>query len=496
MAAPYEALIRFHDWVPTREGPIGEVSRPRPLRREDWVPRREEIPPGPSPQAVRVIREGQPAVTLRLLTTEAYRVGRNTDCQLWFPDLWVSRLHGLLYFAPEISGWVYRDPKSTKGTIIYRSNAPAEKRLVAHGRPIAIVAGDTLEFADSRNRLEFLATVPQEVTSEQVAWRSKAARDLEQSVRDAARKLGHVLLLGPSGSGKTFLAQRIHELSGREGSYVALNCGLVSKDANQFQSDLLGHVKGAYTGAVTRRVGKIFRADGGTIFLDEVESLPSESQVFLLDLLEGEGELRPLGADKGQPRPKVRFICATKVPLDETSLREDLVNRLVRGHRIVIPTLADRREDIPLLVANILEDIRKAAGVEAKLTDEAIAFLTAQSWPGHVRQLKDALYSATDGHQGQRIVLGAKPFEEYLLSEKVVRGERKDRFAPPSQDRKELIARPPASPTEVTRKRPIDLTREDVEKALREAGGVMKRAAELLGCSPTTLREKRRAFGL
>src|SRR5262249_29696642 len=110
------------------------------------------------------------------------------------------------------------------------------------------------------------------------------------------------------------------ELSGRSGSYVALNCGLLSTDSNQFQSDVLGHVKGAYTGATTTRVGKLFRADGGTLFLDEVESLPAESQVFLLDLLEGEGELTPLGADKGQPRPKVRFICATKVPLCETSL--------------------------------------------------------------------------------------------------------------------------------------------------------------------------------
>src|SRR6266436_1004157 len=101
-----------------------------------------------------------------------------------------------------------------------------------------------------------------------------------------------------------------------------------------------------------------------TMTEDEAGILPAESQVFLLDVIEGEKDLRPLGADRGQPRPKVRFIYSTKVPLEQAPLRDDLVNRLVRGHRIIIPTLAERREDIPLLVASILEDIRKAAGVE------------------------------------------------------------------------------------------------------------------------------------
>ena len=206
--------------------------------------------------------------------------------------------------------------------------------------------------------------------------------------------------------------------------------------------------------------------------------------------------MRPLGAEKGQPRPSVRFICATKVPLDESPLREDLVNRLVRGHRIVIPTLAERREDIPLLVANILDVMKGETGVDATLTNEAMAYLTAQSWPGHVRQLKDALYSATDGHQGERVVLGAKPFEDYLASEKIVRGKRKDQQAMAPEPRVEVHAAPPAAPIAAARKRPIDLTREDIEQALRAADGVMKRAAEMLGCSPTTLREKRRKFGL
>jgi len=490
MAVPYNPPIRFRDW----NRPTREVIGPRPPRMEDWVPARQEIPKGPSPQAVRVIRKGEEPVIVRLLTTQAYRVGRSPDCQLYFRDDCVSRRHGLLYFAPEISGWVYRDPESRLGTFISRSAPAATQKKIEQGRPIAIVAGDVLALADGENRLEFLETVPAELKG--VRWRSKAGQALEKSVQDAARKTGPVVLFGPSGSGKTYLAQQIHALSGRKGAYVELNCGRIPKDSHQFQSELLGHVRGAYTGAVNRRVGALFQADGGTLFLDEVESLPAEAQVFLLDLLEGEKELRPLGAEKGQPRPKVRFIYSTKVPLDEAPLRGDLVNR-VHGHNIVIPTLAERREDIPLLVASILEDIRKAAGVEAIVTDEAMEFLMTQSWPGHVRQLKELLRSTTDGRQDEPVLLEARTFRDSLAWEDIIRrGERREPVAPAEIAALTATAASSASSTVAVRKRPIDMTREDVERALREANHEMKRAAEILGCSPTTLREKRRKFGL
>ena len=473
---------------------LRDISRTgHELEKYEWFPRRNEIPPGPSPQAVRVIREGQPPDTLRLLTTVGgYRIGRNTDSHLWFPHMDVSRVHGLLYFIPEISGWAFRDPWSTKGTFIYNSDDIAGRRQVPQEKPIWIVGGQTLEFAGAHSRLEFLEAVPRDVPDLYV-WRSLAAQYLESSVLEAARKHGPVILFGPSGSGKTFLAQKIHELSRREGPYVELNCGRVPRDATQFQSELLGHVKGAYTGAFGRRMGALFQADRGTLFLDEVESLPPEAQVFLLDLLEGRGELRPLGAEKGLPRPDVRFICATKVPLDESPLRDDLVNRLVRGHRIVIPTLAQRREDIPALVGTILEVVRGETGAHATVTDEAMGFLSAQDWPGHVRQLKDALYSAVDGHQGQHVVLERKVFEDYLAMEEVVRGKRKDQAKATAPH---TPLPPPPAPTETVRKRPKDMTREDIALALQVSGGVMKDAALLLGCSPTTLREKRRKFKL
>src|SRR5207244_2044211 len=114
---------------------------------------------------------------------------------------------------------------------------PGERTKVEPSKPIGIVAGQVLDLAKSGNRLEFLERVPAEVTvaSGRVTWRSPASKDLEEQVQEAARKVGQVLLLGASGSGKTYLAQRIHELSGRTGPYVYLNCGIVSTDPTRFQ---------------------------------------------------------------------------------------------------------------------------------------------------------------------------------------------------------------------------------------------------------------------
>ncbi len=467
-----EALIELRHHAVTRE-----CVHPPPDHFAKWIPYESDRAVGLSPQAVRVFRRGEPPVTLRLLTTQTYKIGRDLECQLLFSDASVSRLHGLLYFVHELSAWAFRDPLSTLGSYFYRTTAPGERTRVKRDRPIGVVAGQVLELGDRENRIEFLDAIPSEaVGSDPGRWRSKAACKLDDSVRDAARKSGPVLLFGPSGSGKTYLAQRIHELSGRKGSYIELNCGRLPREPNQLQSELLGHVKGAYTGAAHRRDGALFEADHGTLFLDEVESLPAEAQVFLLDVLEGKSHLRPLGSDKGLP------------------LREDLVNRLVRGHRVIIPTLAERREDIPILVANILDIIRAEVGVKATVTEEAMEFLMAQPWPGHVRQLKDALYSTTDGNHGAPVELRTDAFEEYLRSEDQVRG----RNGPPSSGEELMVTLPgiPTGPIEVARKRPVDLTREDLLKSIRAAGGIMKRAAELLGCSPTTLREKRKDLGV
>lgn len=145
-------------------------------------------------------------------------------------------------------------------------------------------------------------------------------------------------------------------------------------------------------------------------------------------------------------------------------------------------------------MANILDIIRAEVGVEATVTEEAMKFLMAQPWPGHVRQLSETLYGAADGNEAAPVELRTDAFEEYLRSEDLVRG----RSGPALSDEQLVVTLPgiPTTPIEIVRKRPVDLTRDDLQKAIRAAGGIMKRAAELLGCSPTTLREKRKGLGV
>jgi DNA-binding NtrC family response regulator len=485
MAKPYEPPMDYADALPSAVAPVGKLFE---ARMSDWVPHPTRIPEGAPPLAVRIIRAERPAKVVPLQTSKGYRIGRLSNSDLWFEDSAVSRLHGLLYYVPEISGWAFRDPvPSTLGTFAYATEGSGERQRVSSDEPICVVAGQSLALGTDDNRLEFLDSAL-EAGLRAERYKSKAARALEDSIQAAAKKRGPVVLFGPSGAGKTFLAQRIHQLSDRKHhSFVLFNCALLPEEADKFVSEMLGHVPGSYTGASSRRKGCLLQADKGTLFLDEVESVPPKAQPFLLDLLDGQGDLRPLGADTGVPRPDVRFICATKAPLDAAGLREDLVNRLVRGHRVVIPTLDERREDIPLLAQDILETVQAELDVEADFNEEAVSVLGAQTWPGHVRQLKDALYSALDGHSGGKVLLTAK-FQDLRASEETVRrGHANAREAPTSAT--------PADSGPV-RKRPVDMTREDLEAALLAAGGNRTKAADALQMSPTTLLKKLREHGL
>jgi len=143
---------------------------------------------------------------------------------------------------------------------------------------------------------------------EPLSPRSPASRALEGAIHRASRVDRPVFLLGSSGTGKMYAAHLLHELSGAKGSFVYVNSGGLPADRTHLHSQLLGHLKGAFTGATDKRVGLLFEADGGTLFLDEVESLVPEAQVFLLDLLEGREDLVPLGASTSRALPRPAWI--------------------------------------------------------------------------------------------------------------------------------------------------------------------------------------------
>ncbi len=200
-----------------------------------------------------------------------------------------------------------------------------------------------------------------------------------------------VLLQGESGTGKELAARAIHELSGRSGSFVPVNCGAVS--AELLESELFGHVKGAFTGAHQSREGLFTYAEGGTLFLDEIGEMPMAMQAHLLRALE-ERSIRPVGSNR-EYTVDVRIIAATNKELEEQvrkgRFREDLFYRL-NVLSLTIPALRERTEDIPLLVNHFMHQLSLELGVESRQLDEVeLSRLLSYDWPGNVRELKNVI---------------------------------------------------------------------------------------------------------
>jgi DNA-binding NtrC family response regulator len=219
--------------------------------------------------------------------------------------------------------------------------------------------------------------------------------------RKAATTPLSIYLAGETGTGKDVLAHLVHAWSERaSGPFVPLHCGALA--LSLVESELFGHVKGAFTGAIHQRPGALLQAHGGTLFLDEVADLPMDVQVKLLRFLEN-GEIRPVGSDHVS-RSDVRLVCATHRPLaqlvDEGKFRRDLYYRLA-SVTIQIPTLRSRPDDIALLADRIAVDLKR------RLSPMARARLKTHSWPGNVRELRHAV---------ERACALAGPFTSILAS--------------------------------------------------------------------------------
>lgn len=214
-----------------------------------------------------------------------------------------------------------------------------------------------------------------------------------------------VLLEGPTGCGKEVAARDLHRLSGRRGPLVAVNCAAFAEGT--VESELFGHVRGAFTGAREERSGAVASAEGGTLFLDEVGDLPSRLQALLLRVLQ-EREVRPVGCDR--PRTvDVRFVAATNRPLDvlarEGRFRPDLLYRL-RGAQVRLPPLAERRHEFPFLVPELARRVCEESGLPApRLRDGVVQALARHAWPGNFRQLRAALERAAWRSHGERVEL-------------------------------------------------------------------------------------------
>ena len=308
-------------------------------------------------------------------------IGSGVDCDIVLRDKAVSRRHAEIYAVP--GGAVVRDLGSRNGTTY----------LGQRVERITLGAGSRFRVASITLAIEPALSQDDIPPSEHDAYRgltgqSQKMRRIFALLGRLERSLATVLVTGQTGVGKDVIATAIHEGSRvASGPLVPVNCGAIPREL--IQSELFGHVRGAFTGALDNRVGAFQRADGGTLFLDEVGELPLELQPVLLRVLET-GELLPVGA-REPSKATVRVVAATNVDLEQRvrdgRFREDLYYRLAVV-QLRVPPLDERPDDIEALAARFAE----SAGIGA-LPERIIASFTSRSWPGNARQLRNAVDS-------------------------------------------------------------------------------------------------------
>lgn len=341
-----------------------------------------------------------------------------------------------------------------------------------------------------------------------IVGESQAIVELRRLVRQVAPSSASVIVTGPSGSGKEMVARAIHAESQRASkNYVAVNCGAIPRDL--LESELFGHEKGSFTGAVTQHRGRFEEAHGGTLFLDEIGDMPADMQVKLLRVLE-ERAIQRVGG-RGQIAVDSRIVSATHRDIDEAishqRFREDLFYRLA-VFPIDLPSLAERREDVPLLVRHFLRQIADSKRT-VRFTKEAMDRLIAHPWPGNVRELRNVIERAAILFPGQTV--SAEEVELLLhrrtrvnRAERAAVWEASERAAPlaplsspapdaaPAKSDESLISEGPVDLRAVV----SDLEHRYITEALDHAQGVVAEAARLLSLRRTTLIEKMRKYGL
>jgi len=230
---------------------------------------------------------------------------------------------------------------------------------------------------------------------EDIISKSKNFHKVLQQLEKVASTDATVLILGESGTGKELLARAVHNISNRsKRPLIKINCATLP--ANLIESELFGHERGAFTGAMERKIGRFELADGGTIFLDEIGELPVELQAKLLRVLQ-EGEFERLGNPK-TIKVNVRLIAATnrnlQQAIEKKEFREDLFYRL-NVFPIVSPPLRNRKEDIPLLIKHFVKKYEGKMGKEIKnIPDKVVDALMQYDWPGNIRELENLIERA------------------------------------------------------------------------------------------------------
>lgn len=382
-------------------------------------------------------------------------LGRDPECGFRLSGDGVDERHARLESRDGL--WIIRDLRSAGGTWVNDLRV-AEAYL----RP-----GDVLRLGE--HEVPFLALEAGEkgfpLKSRNFKWNETLA-----AMEGVARSEHPVLLLGPSGTGKDVLAQALHERSRRKGALINVNCSALTETL--IESELFGHIKGAFTGAINDRKGAFEAARGGTLFLDEIGDLPLGLQAKLLRALEN-SEIRPVGADR-VIRTDVRIVAATHQNLIERiregGFRADLFYRL-NVITVDLPALAQRLEDFEDLLYGFARTHR------VRFSVEAIHRLRAYSWPGNIRELKNLVARASALFPGESI--------DFERAQKLLIG-RTTAAETVSPEEEERLAMPVIK----------EIEKQMILKRLRANRGNQRRTALDLGLPKSTLHDRIRHYGI
>lgn len=305
---------------------------------------------------------------------------------------------------------------------------------------------------------------------------SQAMKDVYDLIKKTAPSTANVFISGETGTGKELVARAIHHFSGRTGLFVPVNCAAIP--ASIMESELFGHVRGAFTGAIKDRIGKFEYADKGTIFLDEITEMDLEIQAKLLRVLQ-ENKVERLGSNRSF-EVDIRITAATnRNPAEavaEGKLREDLFYRL-NVVNIHLPSLRDRKDDILLLAKKFIEEYCRQMGVPAmKLSEKAYNRLISYQWPGNVRELKNIIERAVVLHRNGNI---AEEFLPQQIATNAVQPEINEECA--ESDLETCVA---------------NLEIRLINRALQKAQGNKAKAARNLNISERTLWYKLKKYNL
>jgi len=390
------------------------------------------------------------------------RIGAGSSNDVVLEDAHASRFHCELRKTDE--GWLLRDLGSLNGTRV--GEVAVKEGLLSSGATLTV--GETrIRFLADEGKPEEVVASPRQQFGD-VVGRSLRMREVFAVLERIGPTDLTVLVGGETGSGKDVIARAIHASSPRaKKPFVVFDCAAVAP--NLIESELFGHVKGAFTGANESRDGAFVRADGGTLFLDEIGELALDLQPKLLRALE-QRMVRPVGGGKELP-VDVRIIAATHRNLEqavkESTLRQDLFFRL-SVVSVQVPPLRHRRDDLPLLIERIL----MASGKHVGLAPETMTILERYDWPGNVRELKNVVESAAAVCDGEQI----EP--KHLMF-----------FKPRRRD-------PTVEKLPLAGKTLESIERAAIAQTLEHCGGNKTRAARALGISPSTLYEKVKKYSL